>query len=163
MAQNTIMINFNPCEPTPLQGFIVRYRPTGSVEEYRPAPGSFFVSPITFQDELDPIGTSYEGFIQGDCGDGMLGVPVAWDAPNSASGGGESGGSGSGSSEAPVACRTYVLTKTVGSPSAHFIDCLGVTHDTSINDHTTICTNGHGFTISGGGITVNSFVDGPCT
>jgi len=162
MANNTITINFTPCEPTPAGGYRVRYRPMGGSGDFRVWPVNFTASPIVFTDTEDPIGTSYEGYIQGDCGDGQLGVDIPWIAFNgdatSESGGDES----ASASEAPIPCRTYTLTKTVGTPSAHYKDCSGVTHDTLINDHTVICTDGHGFTISGGGITVNSFVDGPC-
>jgi hypothetical protein len=78
MAQNTIHIEFDPCDPFPAGGYVVRYRPVGSVEAYRTAPSNFFISPIEFVDNLDPVGTSYEGFIQGDCGGGKLGVSVPW-------------------------------------------------------------------------------------
>jgi hypothetical protein len=163
MALNTIHIEFDPCDPFPAAGYKVSYRPLGSFEVYRTLPNNFFISPIEFNDNLDPAGTSYEGFIQGDCGAGKLGVLVQWVAEFTGSVPASSEApSGGGSSEAPVPCRTYVMTKTVGTPSAHYIDCDGVTHDTLINDHTSICTNGHGFTISGGGIVVNSFVDGDC-
>jgi hypothetical protein len=59
-------------------------------------------------------------------------------------------------------CVSYTLTKTTGSPSAHYTDCDDVVHDTAINTMTVICTNASGFTISGGGITVNSSVTGDC-
>jgi hypothetical protein len=162
MANNTITITFTPCEPAPANGYRVRYRPFGGIE-FRTWPVRFLTSPAVFTDEEDPIGTSYEGYIEGDCGDGILGLQIPWVALNSDSGGGSEPAPSGSDSEAPIPCRTYVLSKTVFSPSAHYIDCLGVTRDTAINDHTTICTNGHGFTISGGGITVNSFTDGPCT
>jgi hypothetical protein len=162
MAQNTITIDFLPCEPTPGNGYRIYYRPVGG-GEYRFHPNRFYVTPAVFTDEEDPIGTSYEGFIQGDCGDEKFGLPIPWTAENDASGSGSaSEGSGSISEPPATPCRSYVLSKTVFSPSAHYKDCLGVTRDTTINDHTTICTDGHGFTISGGGITVNSFTDGDC-
>jgi hypothetical protein len=159
MALNTITIDFMPCEPTPVNGYRIYYRPVGG-GAYRFHPDRFYVTPAVFTDEEDPIGTSYEGFIQGDCGGEKYGLPIPWSAENSESGSG--GGSGSGSEPPEVPCRTYILSKTVGTPSAHYIDCAGNTQDTLINSMTSICTNGHGFTISGGGITVNSFTDGDC-
>lgn len=76
MALNTIHIEFDPCEPTPASGYVVRYRRLGTADAYRNA-GPFFTSPIVFDDLLEPAGSSFEGFIQGDCG-GMLGVSVPW-------------------------------------------------------------------------------------
>lgn len=159
MALNTITIEFTPCEPTPANGYRIYYRPVGG-GAYRFHPDRFYVSPAVFTDEEDPIGTSYEGFIQGDCGGEKYGLPIPWTAENNESG----GGSGSGSISEPPAegCRSYVLSKTVGTPSAHYNTCAGVSTDTLINDHTSICTDGNGFTISGGGIVVNSFTDGVC-
>jgi hypothetical protein len=93
MAENTIHIEFDPCEPVPAGGYKVRYRPLGSGGAYRNPPSNFFSSPISFVDNLDPAGTSYEGFIQGDCGGGKLGVSVPWVA--------EFTGSVAPSSEAP--------------------------------------------------------------
>lgn len=93
MAQNTIHIEFDPCEPLPAGGYKVRYRPLGSGGPYRTAPNNFLFSPIEFVDNLDPVGTSYEGFIQGDCGGGKLGVSVPFVA--------EFTGSIAPSSEAP--------------------------------------------------------------
>lgn len=108
MAQNTIHIEFDPCEPVPAGGYKVRYRILGSSDPYRNAPTNFFSSPIEFVDNLDPVGTSYEGFIQGDCGGGKLGVSVPWVAeftgsvtPPTSS---EAPSSSGGSSVAPEVC-----------------------------------------------------------
>lgn len=148
MATNHITVTFTPCSPAPSGGYIIKYRPVGDLGPYRTATGSpFTTSPAAWDDTLDAEDTAYEGFIQSDCGDGNLGLEVPFETevvvPS-------------------VACRTYILSKTVGTPSAHYIDCGGVTRDTLINSGTSICTNGHGFTISGGGITVDSFTDGCC-
>lgn len=75
---NSIVIEFDPCEPIPVGGYKVRYRPLGSGDPYRNPPSNFFSSPAQFIDNADPVGTSYEGFIQGDCGGGKLGVSVPW-------------------------------------------------------------------------------------
>jgi hypothetical protein len=99
MAQNTIHIEFDPCEPVPANGYTVRYRPLGSGGSYRTAPANYTSSPISFVDNLDPAGTSYEGFIQGDCGGGKLGVSVPWVAEFTGSAGG--GSSQAASSPAP--------------------------------------------------------------
>lgn len=85
MALNTITIDFDPCEPTPANGYRVAYRPLGSIGAYRIWPVNFFNTPAEFTDTHDPIGTSYEGFIQGDCGGGKFGVPIPWVAENSSS------------------------------------------------------------------------------
>lgn len=74
MATNTITIEFQPCQPTPGAGYQVSYRPLGSDEDYRVAPANFTASPAVIVDTLDAPGTEYEGFVQGDCGGGRLGV-----------------------------------------------------------------------------------------
>lgn len=75
MAQNVINVEFSPCQPAPADGYVIRYRVLGSETEYRTA-GPFTESPAQILDENDPAGTSYEGFIQGDCGGGKMGVSV---------------------------------------------------------------------------------------
>lgn len=162
MASNTITIYFDECEPTPSNGYRISYRPIGSAIPYRVWPVNFMSTPAEFIDNNDPIGTSYEGFIQGDCGGGKYGVSLPWTAINEVAPSESGSASGSASEPPAVPCRTIVMTKTVGTPSAHYIDCAGNTQDTLINTMTSICTNGHGFTISGGGVTVNSFTDGDC-
>lgn len=161
MANNTIHIVFDECDLIPANGYRVLYRPAGSLIDFREWPTSFPGSPAVFVDTLDPLGTQYEGLIMGDCGDGKYGVPIDWMTEGSGFVPGSSGAE-SGSVAPPVPCRTYTLSQTVGTPSAHYTDCAGVTHDTAVTSMTVICTNGHGFTISGGGIVVNSFVDGDC-
>ena len=102
MAINIIYIEFEPCEPAPANGYLISYRPLGSLIDYRTATAS--TSPAVILDVSDPIGTSYEGIIQGDCGGGLLGVPVPWEAPNSISISGSasaSEGSASGSFPPP--------------------------------------------------------------
>lgn len=69
MATNTIRVNFTPCGQEPTNGYRITYRPLCSTEPLRTAPGTFTESPAVFTDTLDPPGTQYEGFIQGDCGD----------------------------------------------------------------------------------------------
>lgn len=86
MASNTITIQFEPCSPSPFNGYRVRYRPIGSTEEYRIWPINFTSSPAVFTDTSDPLDTGYEGFIEGDCGDGKFGVPVPWLAGEGQSG-----------------------------------------------------------------------------
>ena len=75
MAQNIILLDFQPCEPAPVNGYKITYRPLGSDDDYRTWP-NVFTSPVEIIDNNDPPGTSYEGLIQGDCGNGLMGVPV---------------------------------------------------------------------------------------
>lgn len=103
MAQNVLNVEFSPCQPAPADGYVIRYRVLGSETEYRTA-GPFTESPAQVIDNSDPAGTSYEGFIQGDCGGGKMGVSVPFVAeftgsivaPSS-----EAPSSGGGSSMAP--------------------------------------------------------------
>lgn len=99
MATNRITINFTPCNPDPANGYVVSYRPTGSDEDLRVWPDNFFSTPIVFDDENDTAGTQYEGYIQGDCGDGQLGlnVPFVTEGGESQSDSGGESGSDSGS------------------------------------------------------------------
>jgi hypothetical protein len=162
MADNLIVIEFDPCEPPPANGYRIGYRHLGSSAPFTIV-GSIEASPVSILVTTDPDGQDYEGFIQGDCGGGKFGPAVFWatepgsqEAPSEV---GPSDASGGG----PVPeCRTYVMTATVGTPSAHYRDCGGTIRDTLITDHTEICTDGTGFTISGGGITIDSFTDGDC-
>jgi|SRR3954468_23702708 len=78
MAINTITIEFDPCNPPPANGYRVSYRPLGSEEDHRVWPENFTSSPAVIDDDNDPLDTEYEGFIQGDCGDGELGIEIAW-------------------------------------------------------------------------------------
>lgn len=125
MAQNTIHIEFDPCEPIPVGGYKVRYRPLGSGDPYRNPPANFFSSPIDFIDNLDPVGTSYEGFIQGDCGGGKLGVSVPWVAEFTGSipapGSSEAPSSVAPSSEPPpVLSGPFKLGLTTGGLCSEF-------------------------------------------
>lgn len=70
---NTITIRdeSTPSCPTPVNGWRVSYRILGSTGEYRIWPENFFSFPIIFTDLSDPDGTEYEGYVEGDCGDGF--------------------------------------------------------------------------------------------
>lgn len=109
MALNTITIEFEPCNPAPSNGYVVKYRPVGSTDPYRTWPANFFSSPAVIEDDNDDFGTSYEGIIQGDCGDGVLGVEVPWSAANddAPSPGGEPGESGSAPGGGSVPMYNY--------------------------------------------------------
>lgn len=82
MAQNIIRIEFDPCEPTPALGYFVKYRPVGSLEDYRIVSPNPTDSPVVIVDDNDPAGTSYEGTIQGHCGVDNYSLPVPWEALN---------------------------------------------------------------------------------
>lgn len=71
-----VTINFNPCSPSPANGYIVLWRIAGSGGSYTNA-GAFVSSPATFGDS-SPEGTEYEGYIYSDCGDGLTGSFVPW-------------------------------------------------------------------------------------
>lgn len=76
---NQITIIFEPCSPAPANGYVVQYRPVGSVAPYTQYPTTFFSSPIVFDDGgAQPDGTEYEGFIFSDCGGSNFGNPVPW-------------------------------------------------------------------------------------
>jgi hypothetical protein len=72
MAHNRITITFEPCTPTPSNGYNVRYRPQGSGITYRDG-GNGSDSPIIIDDINDADGTEYEGYVRGDCGGGNYG------------------------------------------------------------------------------------------
>ncbi len=78
MANNTIRIAFEGCEPLPSEGFKIFYRPVGNLGEYREAPENYIDSPAEWVDTMDPAGTIYEGYMQGDCGGGKLGPAVTF-------------------------------------------------------------------------------------
>lgn len=82
MAENIITIEFVPCEPAPVNGYLVKYRPFGSLEDYRVLTPNQTESPIVIVDNNDPAGESYEGTIQGDCGGGVFGVASSWEFTN---------------------------------------------------------------------------------
>lgn len=144
---NQITVNFVECENAPANGYNVQWRVLGSFDPMNDA-GNFTSSPAVFEDDTNPDGTDYEGIIRADCSESgesgsNFGESVAW-------------------STGEIPCKQYVLSKTVGSPSVHYIDCDGVEHDDPVDTETVICTNGHGFTVSGGGITIVSEVEGNC-
>src|SRR5262245_35160593 len=75
---NQITVEFTDCEPPPQNGYVITYRPVGG-NAYRTAPGNFFASPAIWVDNNgDPEGTQYEGFIRSDCGGGKLGDLSPW-------------------------------------------------------------------------------------
>lgn len=144
---NQITVTFAECEPAPANGYNILWRELNTFGPYNDA-GNFTSSPAVFTDDSLPDGTEYEGIIRSDCaGSGESGTDYGTSVPWS-----------TGS----IPCKQITMTKTVGTPSAHYIDCDGVAQDTLIETDTVICTNGHGFTISGGGITIVSEVNGPC-
>lgn len=144
---NQITINFAECEPTPAQGYNILWRELNTFGPYNDA-GNFATSPAVFTDDTLPDGTDYEGLIRSNCAESgesgeNFGESVAW-------------------STGEVPCKQITMTATVGTPTAHYINCDGVAQDTLIQTETVICTDGHGFTISGGGITIVSEVEGDC-
>lgn len=60
---------------TPANGFRVRYRPAGSSDPYSVYPTRFFTSPAVISSLVDQ---DYEGFIDGDNGDGTFCDPVTF-------------------------------------------------------------------------------------
>lgn len=112
MATNYIRIEIDPCQPDPVNGYRVIYRPLGSNGAYRESDDRFFPVPmqdtltIDIVDELDPAGTEYEGFVQSDCGNGVYSNAGGWQtAPgggsDSDSGGGSDSDSGGGEPQPP--------------------------------------------------------------
>ena len=93
MAQNIIRIEFDPCQPAPANGYLVKYKPIGSLEDFRTYTPNPFSSPVEIIELTDPAGTSYEGTIQGDCGGGVLGPANPWEALNNQSGSQSASGS----------------------------------------------------------------------
>lgn len=81
MATNRITIPFTGCEDAPEGGYLVFYRPSGSLITYREA-GPFTVSPIVIDDTEDPADTEYEGYVVADCGDGNFGPQVFFEPEN---------------------------------------------------------------------------------
>lgn len=75
---NFVTVCFKPCEPTPANGYVVKYRLADSGAALRTWPVNFFSSPAQLLITEDPDGLQYEGYIYGDCGDGQLGVGDAW-------------------------------------------------------------------------------------
>lgn len=79
---NTLTINFVPCDIPPANGYRVTYWPVDHPNDIRVYPVNFFMSPIVINDTHDPLGTSYAGTIQGDCGEDKFGVHVPFAAPH---------------------------------------------------------------------------------
>jgi hypothetical protein len=125
MAENTIHIFFQPCEPAPANGYRITYRPQGSDEDLRTWPTNFVGSPAIFVDTLDALGTEYEGFIQGDCGDVGLGVPIPWQTGENSPGGEESPSPGEESPSPPAPCTIFQNTDVVNATNVSWIDCDG--------------------------------------
>lgn len=71
----SLVINFTPPSPVPSNGYIVNYRVVGggAYTLLTPNPTS---SPIVIPDVL--ADTDYEGTIQSECGEELLGTPVAF-------------------------------------------------------------------------------------
>lgn len=82
MANNQLTIEFDECSPTPANGYHLFYKVLGDPGAYRDG-GLHVSSPIVFVDSSDPDDTQYEGYIQSDCGDGILGnqIPFETTAP----------------------------------------------------------------------------------
>lgn len=76
---NQITIDFTPCDPSPINGYRVRFRPVGTMTYFIADPNAT-TSPFVFVDDQSGAddGVAYEGFIEGDCGGGNFGPPVAW-------------------------------------------------------------------------------------
>jgi hypothetical protein len=133
MATNHIKIIFNLCSPTPVGGYIVKYRPVGDVGPYRNAPGNpYAASPAEWDDLLDPADTVYEGYIQSDCGDGNLGPQVPFETEPI---------------EPPVPCegvcgRYQATGEATDGTAFTWVDCDGVSNDTTIafNANFEFCT-----------------------
>jgi hypothetical protein len=125
MAENTLHIFFQPCEPAPPNGYRITYRPQGSDEDLRTWPTNFFASPAVFVDVLDALGTEYEGFIQGDCGDVGLGVPVPWQTGENSPAPEESPSPGEESPSPPSLCTSWQNTGGVNATGVSYIACDG--------------------------------------
>jgi hypothetical protein len=57
---NFVTICFKPCEPIPVEGYQVHYRPAGSNDDLRVWPVNFSHSPAQLLVNVDPDGTEYE-------------------------------------------------------------------------------------------------------
>jgi hypothetical protein len=80
MATNKITVIFPECLPAPSQGYRVFYRPTGG-SVYRQS-DLFLHPPVVIFDTNDPAGTTYEGYIQSDCGNNKYGAnPPTFNTP----------------------------------------------------------------------------------
>ena len=75
---NTITVNFGLCDPAPANGYFVGYRVLGDAGPFTEL-GPFFASPVVIDDgNTNPDGSSFEGYVQADCGGGERGEEVTW-------------------------------------------------------------------------------------
>lgn len=82
---NTVTINFIECEPAPNIGYRLTWRVAGTSDAYTDE-GIFTSSPAVFVDNINPVGTCYEGFLQSDCSESgesgtVLGEAIPWNTP----------------------------------------------------------------------------------
>lgn len=87
-TMNKIVVYFTECSPAPSGGYKVYWRVQGSSDPYTLG-GTFFISPAVFYDTVNPAGTCYEGIIQTDCGNEVVGSAIPWASCESESGGGD--------------------------------------------------------------------------
>ena len=146
---NQITVTFIPCEPAPANGYRLYWREGGSLGAYT-YEGIFTESPIIFIDDAGIEGECYEGFLQSDCSESgesgdFVGTAIPW-------------------TTCTTPCKTITMHKISGSPTVHYRACDGSVHDGVIvpAEGVTICTDGSGITISGGGIVIDSEVEGDC-
>lgn len=138
---NKLTINFDLCTPTPEDGYLVYYKPVGSIIAYRIA-GPFTSTPIIIFDQQENVLTQFEGYIQSDCGD-LLGsqVPFITQAPG-------------------IVCKTYDVNigAVDGLITVNWVDCEGEAQEILRGPNTTtrICAKeGTVTTGSPGNSTIN--------
>jgi hypothetical protein len=127
---NVLILDFDECWPTPAKGYQVQYRPIGG-GAFRTWPVNFQHSPATIFTDADPAGTSYEGILRGDCGNGQFGVDVNFIAqnPDSAS----SSASGSSSSSGPCSpSLDWTMFVGAGAAGSMVIKVNGIAQATAI-------------------------------
>jgi hypothetical protein len=73
---NTVCIDFNPCSPTPANGYVILYRVAGSGGSFSTITG-VTSSPFCFGAGGED-GDQFEGFIYSDCGGGITGSQIPW-------------------------------------------------------------------------------------
>lgn len=139
MPNNYFTLCVVPCEPTPAEGYTIDYRPAGSTEAYRRWPTALAGTPVVvggrtllqFQllfDE-DPLGTEYEGFVYGNCGEEQLGEGQHWQTgdnpPESES------GSASASPEEPgvITQPRYIIVNEIGATGSGLPTRAKITFD----------------------------------
>lgn len=104
---NIITIDFEPCLPTPLNGYRFFYRVLGSVGAYTDA-GLFASSPAIFEALSGVEDDQYEGYFHSDCGEGVIGDQIPFETE-----------------EPPVECRVWVNNNDFNI-TISYIDCNGV-------------------------------------